>query len=147
MDLGPLGFWIFIAAIVVAGIWSTVRQKAEKHETLRRIVEKTGTIDEAKLKELFSDPPSEESKPGYGYRVARVIGTITMFIGAGIAMFATIAVGLGKAFAVTEMFHDRGGWVAAFAISAAITLLGLGIFFSSRFCEPPPRTRSEPPAR
>jgi hypothetical protein len=147
LDFGAFGFWIFIASIIVAGIWAKSRGQAEKHETLRRIVEKTGTIDEAKLKELFSEPPGDESKPGYGYRVARVIGTIAMFIGAGIATFATIAVGLGKAFAVTEMFHDRGGWIAAFAISAAIALLGLGIFFSSRFCEPPPGTRSEPPAR
>jgi hypothetical protein len=146
MDSG-WAFWIFIAAMVVAGIWSSAREKAEKHETLRRIVEKTGTIDEAKLKELFSEPPSEESKPGWGYRVARVIGTITFFIGAGIATFASIAVGLGQLFAVTEMFQDRGGWIAAFAISLAIAILGVGIFFSSRFCEPPPGTRSEPPAR
>ena len=47
------GFWIFIAAIVVAGIWKDARAKAEKHETLRRIVEKTGTVNEAQLKELF----------------------------------------------------------------------------------------------
>ena len=57
MDAGS-GFWIFMAAIVVAGIWKEQREKAEKHETLRRIVEKTGTLDEAKLKELFSELPS-----------------------------------------------------------------------------------------
>jgi dipeptide/tripeptide permease len=147
LDFGALGFWIFIAAIIVAGIWSKSRREAEKHETLRRMVEKTGTIDEAKLKELFSEPSSEESKPGYGYRAARVGGTILLFTGAGIATFVSIAAGLGKLFAVTEMFHDRGGWIAGFAISAAIAMLGLGIFFSSRFCEPPPGTRSEPPAR
>jgi butyrate kinase len=146
MDSNGWAFWIFIAAVVVASIWSSARQKAEKHETLRRIVEKTGTIDEVKLKELFSEP-SEESKPGYGYRVARVIGTITIFLGAGAATLVSIAVGLGKLFAVTEMFQDRVGWIAGFAISAGITLLGVGIFFSSRFCEPPPGTRSEPPAR
>jgi len=147
MDLGALGFWIFIAAIIVAGIWQKSRREAEKHETLRRIVEKTGTIDEEKLKDLFTAPPPDESKPGYGYRVARVMGTIVLFFGAGIATFASIAAGLGKLFEVSEMFHDRGGWIAAFAISAAVSILGLGIFLSSRFCEPPPRTRSEPPAR
>ena len=146
MDSNGWAFWIFIAAVVVASIWSSARQKAEKHETLRRIVEKTGTIDEVKLKELFTES-TEESKPGYGYRVARVIGTVTFFIGVGIATFVSIAAGLGKLFEVTEMFHDRGGWIAGFAISAAITMLGVGIFFSSRFCEPPPGTRSEPPAR
>jgi hypothetical protein len=145
--LPALGFWIFVGAIIVASIWSSVRQKAEKHETLRRIVEKTGTIDEMKLKELFNEGPSEEPKPGAGYRTTRVMGTIILFIGAGIATFALIAVGLGKAFAVTEMFRDRGGWIAALAVSGGIATLGLGIFLSSRFCEPPPGTRSEPPAR
>ena len=145
--LGGLGFWIFIAAIIVASIWTESRQKAEKHETLRRIVEKTGTIDEAKLKELFSAAPPEESKPGYGYRAARVTGTIVLFIGAGIATFVLIAGALGKTFGATSMLNDVTGWIVGLAVSAGIAMLGLGIFFSSRFCEPPPGTRSEPPAR
>jgi hypothetical protein len=50
-------FWIFIAVVVWASTWEKARRNAEKHETLRRIIEKTGTIDEAKLKELFAPPP------------------------------------------------------------------------------------------
>jgi hypothetical protein len=146
-DFGALGFWIFIAAIIVASTWAKSRKDAERHETLRRIVEKTGTIDEEKLKDLFTAPPSEESKPGYGYRVARVVGTIVLFFGAGIATLVLIAVGLGNAFGATGMFNDISGWIAGFAVSAGIAILGLGIFLSSRFCEPPPGTRSEPPAR
>jgi hypothetical protein len=144
---GSLGFWIFVAAIVVGGMWKESRQNAEKHETLRRIVEKTGTVDEAKLKDLFTAPPPEESKPGYGYRVARVMGTIVLSFGAAIATFALIAVALGKAFGATGMFNDITGWIAGLAISAGIAMLGLGIFFSSHFCEPPPGTRNEPPTR
>jgi hypothetical protein len=44
-DVGAFGFWMFIAAIILAGTWSSARKNAEKHETLRRIVEKTGTIE------------------------------------------------------------------------------------------------------
>jgi len=146
-DFGALGFWIFIAAIIVASTWSKSRREAEKHETLRRMVDKTGTIDEAKLKELFSESHSEESKPGYGYRVARVMGTIVLSIGAGIATFILIAVGLGKVFGATRMLDDITGLTAVLGVSAGIAIVGLGIFFSSRFCEPPPGTRSEPPAR
>jgi hypothetical protein len=147
MDLGALGFWIFIAAVVVGGMWSEARKKAEKHETLRRIVEKTGTIDEAKWKELFREAPSEEPKPGSGYRLTRVLGTIIMFIGAAIATFFWIVAGFGKVLGHTRMF-DGGEWlIACFAVPAGIAMLGLGIFFSSRFCEPPPGTRNEPPAR
>jgi hypothetical protein len=145
MDSGS-GFWIFIAAMVIASTWQKSREKAEKHETLRRIVEKTGTIDEAKLKELFSEAPAAQSKPGYGYRFARVVGTIIMFIGAGIAAFYLIFAGLGMVFGATRMFDHIFDLVAALAVSAGIAILGLGIFFSSRFCEPPSGTRSEPPA-
>jgi hypothetical protein len=133
-----MGFWIFLAAIIVASIWASARQKAEKHETLRRIVEKTGTIDEAKLKELFKEEPSDEWKPGAGYRVLRIWGTIIMFIGAGIAMF----------FLIPTLFGSPiEWWFGGLAISAGIAMLGLGIFFSSRFAEPPPGSRNDPPAR
>ena len=133
------GFWIFIAAIVVAGIWKDSRAKAEKHETLRRIVEKTGTVNEAQLKELFSEPPSKESKPGYNYRAARVTGAIVLSISAAMATFFLIAVILGKVFGLTGMFEDITGLIAGLAISAGVAIFGLGIFFSSRFCEPPAR--------
>jgi hypothetical protein len=142
MDLGALGLWIFIAAIVVAGIWRDARQKAEKHETLRRIVEKTGTIDEAKLKELFKEQASGEWKSGDGYRLLRILGTIVVFVGAGVATFVLLAAGLGQLFYGATF----DGWFAALAISAGIAMLGFGIFFSSRFAEPPP-TGNEPPAR
>ena len=38
-SLGALGFWIFIAAVVVAGIWGDTRKREIQQETLRRIVE------------------------------------------------------------------------------------------------------------
>jgi hypothetical protein len=147
MDAAGWGFWIFIASIIVAGIWQSARAKAEKHETLRRIVEKTGTVDEAKLKELFSEADSEESKPGYVYRGLRVWGTVVLFLGAGVATFFLIAAGLGKVLGATVMFNDINGLIAGLAASAGIAMLGLGLFVSSRFVEPPPGTRSEPPAR
>ena len=96
MELGALGFWLFIAAIIVAGVWEKSRREAERHETLRRIVEKTGTIDEAKLKELFTAAPAEESKPGSGSRSLRITGVIVMFLAAGLAIiFATIGLMFG----------------------------------------------------
>jgi len=132
-DFGALGFWIFIGAIVVAGIWEKSRREAERHETLRRIVEKTGEIDEAKLKELFSTEPAEQSKPGGGYRALRITGTIIMFLGAGLALvFATLGLVMGE----REAF-------GALAIAACTTLVGWGVFYSSRFAEPPPGSQYE----
>jgi hypothetical protein len=144
---GSGGFWIFIAALVVGGMWSDARKKAEKHETLRTIIDKTGTIDEAKLRALFSDDTAPASKPGYAYRGLRIGGTIIMFLGAGAATFLLIATTLGRLFAVTEMFRDTSGWIVGIAISGAIAMIGYGMFYSARFATPPPGALNEPPAR
>jgi hypothetical protein len=71
------------------------------------------------LKELFGEASSEESKPGSGYRILRVMGTITMFAGAAIATFFWIVAGFGKVFGHTRMFDDGTWLIAAFAIPVA----------------------------
>ena len=37
--LAALGFWLFVAAAAVAGIWDGVRRRDAEHETLRRMIE------------------------------------------------------------------------------------------------------------
>jgi hypothetical protein len=147
MEWGAAGFWIFIAAVVVGGMWQDTRKKAERHETLRRIVEKTGTIDEAKLVELFKDDESADQKPGYAYRGLRIAGTIVMFAGAALftffLIFATVAASIGKLSAIS----DEPGVIAAFAVCAGIVILGYGLFFSSRFATPPVDSRNDSSAR
>lgn len=139
-DLGTLGFWICLAAVGLGVIWSGARQEAEKHETLRRILEKTGTLDEDKLKELFS-PASPQSSPGGGYRALRIAGTVIMSIGAALMVFfgimALVAIQRGPL--PMEAF-------APLSVAAGACMLGLGVFFSSRFAEPP-GSRNEPPAK
>ena len=138
MDLGAFGFWLFIAALVVAGYWKETRQEAEKHETLRRMMEKTGEVDEAKMRELFSSAVDQKIKTGSGYRALRITGTIIVFVGAALAIFF---LALGNIFE-NERTHAH----AALAIAAGIALVGAGVFVSSRFAELPPPSRNEPPA-
>jgi hypothetical protein len=145
VDLGGLGFYLLIEAIVVALIWHDARKKAEKHETLRRIVESTGTIDEDKLRELFREASAGEKKPGRSYRVLRIIGTIIMFIGAGIVPFLLLGIGLVFLLEGRDPNFDFDWLGPTFAISGGIAMLGCGVFFASRFAEPPPSSRNEPP--
>jgi len=128
---GDLGFWIFVAALIVGGIWKETRLKAEKHETLRRIMEKTGTLDEAKLKELFDETAADEKKPGYVYRNLRIWGAVVMFMGAALALFFLLPTLVG---------HPIEWWYGGVGIGGSIALTGYGIFFSSRFAEPPAGT-------
>jgi hypothetical protein len=146
-DWGAAGFWIFIAALVVGGMWSDTRKKAEKHATLRWIVEKTGSIDEAKLKQLFDDESSAEQKPGYTYRGLRISGVVVMFAGAGIATFFLVAALMAMLFDQDQMFIEAEGLIGGIAASAGVMVLGLGLFLSSRFATPPVDSRNDSPAR
>ncbi|HEV2703517.1 MAG TPA: hypothetical protein VGV09_17965 [Steroidobacteraceae bacterium] len=169
-DAGALGFWIFIAAIVVAAIWSGSRREAEKHETMRRIVEKTGVVDEGKLKELFkpaSPYQGRDKPPGGGYRALRVTGTIVMFIAAGLVAYSLIRAHAGAEppqSQVRPMINLPNGrsmpdlsWrppdppfnpVHGLAAAALVALFGAGLFCSSRFLPlpPPSGSRTELPA-
>jgi hypothetical protein len=144
INFGALAFWGAIAAIVIATSLFNARRETEKHETLRRIIEKTGQIDEARLKELFSPSPGPfaglscpRGKPGGGYRGLRVAGTLVMFIGAGLAAFFLI---VAKAAAVRMDIALIG-----LASASVIAIVGVGLFFASRFAEPPPNKSSDQP--
>jgi hypothetical protein len=131
-DWGGVAFWLFIAALLLAHTWEKVRTNAEKHETLRRIIEKTGTVDEAKLKELFSAPATSDwtaFASGGAYRALRVGGLIVM--GAGVAV-ALASVAMGQFQVMPRVDSVRGA-----SIGAAIAFIGLAVFFSSRYAEPP----------
>ncbi len=52
--LGALGFWGFVAAIVVAGIWDSIRKREAQHETLRRMIESGQPIDQPLMDKLLS---------------------------------------------------------------------------------------------
>ncbi|MEJ0100268.1 MAG: hypothetical protein WDO12_11230 [Pseudomonadota bacterium] len=142
VDMGALGLWLFLGAAVVAGAWEKNRKLAEKHETLRRIVEKTGTVDEAQLRELLNPSRAEndwlKSKPGSGYRALRVGGFVVMGIGAAIAV---LCLAMGLAGGVPQLIATRG-----LCVAAAFATFGVALFLSSRFAEQPPG-QGDGPAR
>lgn len=142
LDIAGAAFWIFIAVVVAASSWEKARRNAEKHETLRRIIDKTGVVDEARLKELFAPPPSSEwwkstpRPPGTGYRVLRILGMIVMGFGGALAILALLIRQFGPA-------HDQPGWSIALPMAFAIACLGLAIFMASRYASSPPDQKSE----
>ena len=79
--LGAMGFWLFIAAVVVAGIWFDVRRRESQQETLRRVVESGQEIDSAMIEKLLA-------ASGGRVRIDRdlkVSGLIVIFIAPGLA--------------------------------------------------------------
>lgn len=138
--LGAMAFWFFIAAAVMAGAWEKSRRNAEKHETLRRIIEKTGTVDEAKLRELFNSSGSDwRTDPDDAYRGLRIGGTIVMFVAVGVGLFFFTMWQTG-------VIPEKAS-IIGLSAAGIIAMLGIGLFYSSRFAEQPRRSRNEPPVR
>ena len=52
--LAALGFWLFIAAVVAAGIWDSIRKRDAQHETLRRVIESGQPVSEALTDKLLN---------------------------------------------------------------------------------------------
>jgi hypothetical protein len=139
------GFWIAIAAVVVAVIWTRSRSEQLKHETIRQIIDKTGQIDEEQLRKLFQyrdegriDVWAHLPDPGFGYRALRILGVLTLFAAAGLAAFAGIMIGgsqLHEDFEEFRRFADDL-W-PAFPSAIALAIFGCGIFYCSRFLPRP----------
>jgi len=58
--LAALGFWLFIAAAAVGGIWDGVRKREAEHETLRRIIESGKTPDQRLIDKLLGTDKAPE---------------------------------------------------------------------------------------
>ena len=146
--MGAAAFWIALAAVLIAGGWFRTRREAQRHETLRRIVEKTGQVDEERLRELIGPKPPFDwaawhawrradaaANAGVGYIVLRVFGTILMFVAVGVAVFSWIYLATGAGL-------EQTGY-RVLAASSVVGILGIGLFFASRFAEPPPRLKKD----
>jgi hypothetical protein len=134
MNIGAAAFWIFLAAIIIAGIWRKKHNEAMRHETIRFLIEKNQKIDEAQLSQLLNPPPPPPPEwltgtPGDSYRVLRVFGTIVMFIALGLTI---VLLWRGMILG----FHDESVLNIGTAIPIA-AVLGIAMFVSARFVTPP----------
>lgn len=132
VSLGAAAFWLALAAVIIAGGWFKTRSEALKHETLRRLAEKSGQVDEAQLRLLLAPPPAPPmvcappSLPGSGYRGLRIGGVLIASLGlGGILIFSLLRTIVGP-----DAF-------VGVAISSGVVVLGIGFFVSSRFAERP----------
>ena len=119
-SLGALGFWIFIAAIVVAGIWSDARKKEIQQETLRRIVESGKDIDAAMLDKLIAAGRGDE-RPDKDLKIS---GIIMLFIAPGLAVLGYF---MGKL--AEELFSILLG------VALLVAFIGIGMMVAGKVSE------------
>ena len=79
--LGALGFWLFLAAIIVAGIWYDIRKRQAQHETLRRMFESGQPVDQELIDKLLGGEKRTD-------RDLRTAGLIVLFVAPGLAVMA-----------------------------------------------------------
>ncbi len=77
--LAALGFWLFIAAVVIAGIWDGARKRESNHETIRRLVESGTPLDEKLINQITGVNENLDRDLRFG-------GTLMLWISPGLAV-------------------------------------------------------------
>lgn len=145
-------FWLALAAVLVANRWRTRHVEAERHRTIRLLIEKEPHVDLEKIKELlYPTPPPmawpqpmalppnhplmRGEDPEHHYGLLRMWGTILMIGAVGLG---AVIVGGGLAQGVTSIVpFGAGATVFCF-------LVGAGLFFSARFVLRGAKTGDQP---
>jgi hypothetical protein len=115
--LAAFGFWMFIAAAAVAGIWDGVRKREAEHETLRRMIEAGKQPDPATIDKLLG----HKKEPA---RDLKVGGLITIFVAPGLAI-------MGWFISLTseEALYPLLG------VALLVGFVGAGLLTAARFLE------------
>ena len=117
--LAAFGFWMFIAAVVVAGIWSDIRKKETQQETLRRIVESGRELNPEVIDRLLEEGSSETME-----RDLKIGGLITMSVAPGLAMLGMF---LGGA--------DGTARKALLGVALLVGFIGAGLYAAAKLVE------------
>ena len=115
--LAALAFWGFVGAVVVAGIWYSIREKEAQHETMRRIVESGQPIDEKVIEKVFRG----ESRPD---RDLKIGGLITLFCAPGL-----VILGYALSFINDKVLPPLLG------VAGLVAFVGIGLLIAAKFAE------------
>ncbi len=121
IGIGAAGFWLFIAAIVVAGIWDGAKKRESRQETLRRMVESGQKVDPALMDKLLDLGTERQDRQD---RDLKVGGMITGSVGLGLGGFGWF---LGN--------FDTQASLAMYGIGLMLLVIGGGLFIAGKYVE------------
>jgi hypothetical protein len=113
--LAAFGFWIFVAAATVGGIWDGVRKREAEHETLRRMVESGKEPDQRLVNELIG----AKKQPARDLKVA---GLIVIFVAPGLALMGWVISHQNEAILVPLL-----------GVAGLVAFVGAGLLTAARF--------------
>ena len=117
--LGALGFWLFIAAIIVAGTWYDMRRKESQQETLRRLIESGRDLDPDMVEKLVNAGGSKSLE-----RDLKVAALITLAVAPGLLMLG---------FALS--FVSEGVLLPLLGVSLLVACIGGGLYAAAKLVE------------
>jgi hypothetical protein len=120
--LMSIAFWGFLAAVVVGGMWYSIREKEVQQETLRRLIESGQPIDETLADRFMAINRGNDHLD----RDLRVGGMICLPISIGLAVFGVI---LGTQYEEALMPLVGVGVLLAF--------VSIGLLVAARVASPP----------
>jgi len=118
--LAALGFWLFLAAVVVAGIWFDARKRESQQETLRRVVESGQQLDVAVIDRMLAASGDTENAD----RDLKVAGIIMMFVAPGLSVLGWF---LGR-------FNDKI-FEVMIGVGLLVLIIGIGLYVAGKMTE------------
>ncbi|HSG97314.1 MAG TPA: DUF6249 domain-containing protein [Woeseiaceae bacterium] len=112
--LAAFGFWMFVAAATVGGIWDGIRKREAEHETLRRIIESGKEPDPEVVDQLLG----HKKEPARDLKVA---GLIVVFVAPGLAVMGFLI--------------GEGSFMPLLGVAALVAFVGIGLLTASKFLE------------
>lgn len=112
--LAAFGFWMFIAAAAVGGIWDGVRKRDAEHETLRRIIESGKEPDPEVVNKLLGHTKAPA-------RDLKVAGLIVIFVAPGLAVMGFLI--------------GEGAFMPLLGVAGLVAFVGIGLLTAARFMD------------
>jgi len=113
--LAALGFWLFVAAAAVGGIWDGVRKRDAEHETLRRLIESGREPDQELVDKLLGS----KKQPARDLKVA---GLIVIFVAPGLALMGWV-MSLG----------EKDVLMPLLGVAGLVAFVGIGLLTAAGF--------------
>ncbi|MDJ0710008.1 MAG: DUF6249 domain-containing protein [Woeseiaceae bacterium] len=110
--LAAFGFWLFIGAATVAGIWDGIRKREAQHETLRRMIEAGKQPDQQFVNKLLGTDKNTSRDLTTG-------GLITFSVAPGLALMGYLI--------------DQGAFMPLLGVAGLIACIGLGLLVAAQF--------------
>ena len=115
--LAAFGFWMFIAAAAVGGIWDGVRKRDAQHETLRRMIESGKEPDPVLVDKLIGTT----KKPA---RDLKVGGLIVIFVAPGLALMGWVI-----------SLQAEAALMPLLGVAGLVAFVGIGLLTAANFLE------------